>query len=782
MRCLLALSIVVLSGCGSAGEASDQGAPAPPPALPETAPARPIAPDPEPALQPPGLAIRIPVALEREIDAAVWRTLDAGGAPGAVVVIGRADGVLFQRAYGRRALEPTPQPMTLDTVFDLASLTKAVATASSIWTLIERGRLSLDTPVVEHVPGVDPRVTVRHLLLHTSGLPAVNPLRDYEGTREEAIAAIAELPLEHPPGARVRYSDLGYVLLGEVVAAVSGRALDEYAREAVFEPLGMAETRFSPPEAWRARIAPTERAERRGGVLIHGVVHDPRAWRLGGVSGNAGLFSTAADLTRFARGLLGGEHVLSPESLSAMTEPHRLPGGARALGWDVGRAGLSARAYGHGGYTGTSLWMDPERDVFVLLLSNRVHPDGEGDVQPLVRALGRLAARAADEALPTPAAVLHGIDVLEREGFARLAGARIALLTHDAARARDGRRTLDVLHASPVDVVRVWAPEHGLDVDREGHVADGVDRRTGLPVHGLFGRTRAPTDAMLEGADAIVVDLQDVGVRFYTYASTVRRVLEVAKERDLRVVILDRPDPLGGGPPIGPVSEEALASFVNHHPLPTVHGMTLGELATLLNAERDIDADLEVVELRGWSRAPWSETGLRWVPPSPNLRTPEQVRLYPALALLEPTNVSVGRGTDTPFEVVGAPWIDARLAETEIPGVSLEVASFRPRSSRHRGVRCHGVRVRVVDPARYDPVRTGLALARALHTLYPERWETERLARLVGHRGIARGLLEGVTLDALEAGWRPDLQRFGEVRARYLRYPRHSRAAARDGR
>ncbi|MEQ9651896.1 MAG: DUF1343 domain-containing protein, partial [Sandaracinaceae bacterium] len=147
-----------------------------------------------------------------------------------------------------------------------------------------------------------------------------------------------------------------------------------------------------------------------------------------------------------------------------------------------------------------------------------------------------------------------------------------------------------------------------------------------------------------------------------------------------------------------------------------------------------------------------------------------------------PTNVSVGRGTDMPFEVVGVPWIDARLAETEIPGVALEVASFRPRSSRHRGVRCHGVRVRVVEPARYDPVRTGLALARALHTLYPERWETERLARLVGHRGIVEGLLEGVTLDALEAGWRPDLQRFGEVRARYLRYARHSRAAARDGR
>lgn len=772
MRWAHALSFLALAACGSTEEPAP-AAPAPTPeeAAPEETAQAESPPD-EPEPPPPRAAIRIPVGLERELDAAVHATLEAGGAPGAVVVLGRRDGVLFERAYGRRAVDPEPRPMTRDTIFDLASLTKAVATATSVWTLIEAGRLALDDPAAAHVPGLDRRITVRHLLQHTSGLPAVNPLREYEGTREEAIAAIAALPLEHPPGARVRYSDLGYVLLGEVVRGASGRPLDAYAAEAVFGPLGMTETRFRPPEAWRPRVAPTERAERRGGALIHGVVHDPRAWRLGGVAGNAGLFSTAADLSRFARAMLGADPVLRAETVAAMTAPVRLPGGARTLGWDVGRRGLSARAYGHGGYTGTSLWIDPERDVFVLLLSNRVHPDGEGDVQPLVRALGPLAARAAEEALPAPGPIEAGIDVLEAEGFARLEGATIALLTHDAARARDGRRTLDVLHASPVEVARVWAPEHGLDVDREGHVADGVDRRTGLTVHGLFGRTRAPTDAMLEGVDAVVIDLQDVGVRFYTYASTVRRVLEAAKARGLRVVILDRPDPLGGGPPRGPVSEEALASFVNHHPLPTVHGLTLGELATLLNVEREIDADLEVVELRGWSRAPWAETGLRWVPPSPNLRSPAQVQLYPALALLEPTNVSVGRGTDAPFERLGAPWIDARLAELEIPGVALEADSFVPRSSRHRGVRCRGVRVRVVEPARYEPVRTGLALARALHRLYPERFETARLERLIGHRGVTRGLLEGVTLDALEAGWTPDLQRFGETRARYLRYRR----------
>lgn len=268
-----------------------------------------------------------------------------------------------------------------------------------------------------------------------------------------------------------------------------------------------------------------------------------------------------------------------------------------------------------------------------------MHPAGEGDVQPLVRALGPLAVTAARRAgPPVTSRVLTGIDVLERDGFRALEGARVALLTHRAARTRDGRRTLDVLHASEVQVVRVLAPEHGVGSDQEGAVEDGRDVRTGLPVMGLFGPTRTPTAEMLDGIDTVVIDLQDVGVRFCTYASTVRRVLDAARRAELRVVILDRPDPLGGGEPRGPVSEPALASFVNHHPLPTVHGMTLGELATLLNEERGIGARLDVIEVRGWSRGErWADTGLRWVPSSPNLRTPRQMLLYPMLGLLEGT-------------------------------------------------------------------------------------------------------------------------------------------------
>lgn len=782
----------IAGGClalllGAAGACGSEPAPSPPPAPEPPAPPAPEpVPDP-PAVEPPPpgpAVIRVTPTHEDAIDARVREALAAGAAPGCVVAVGRADGVVFARAYGRRAIEPEPEPMTLDTIFDLASVTKAVATATSAMILIERGELSLDTRASSVIEGLTgggrERITVEHLLTHTAGFPAVNSLRDYEGERDEVIARIARVGLEHPPGARVRYSDLSFIVLGEVIARVTGRGLDRFAREAIFEPLGMRETLFAPPAALRPRIAPTERAPRRGDVIIRGEVHDPRAWRLGGVAGNAGLFSTAADLSRFARamlsgGALDGARILEASTVAEMTRRRPLPNGSRALGWDVGRAGMSARAFGHGGFTGTSLWIDPERDVFLVFLSNRVHPDGDGDVQPLLRALVPLVVEAASASLPPrEAPVSTGLDVLVRDGFERLAGRRVAVLTHRAARTRDGRRALRVLHAAPeVEVVRALAPEHGLGVDREGTIGDGRDPVTGVEVMGLFGPRRDPTDEMLAGIDTVVVDLQDVGVRFYTYASTVRRLLEAASERGLRVVILDRPDPLGGGPPRGPVSEPALASFVNHHPLPAIHGMTLGELATLLNAERGIGAELEVVELEGWDRTPWPATGLRWVPSSPNLRTPEAVALYPALALLEGTNLSVGRGTERPFEQIGAPFVDGdALAEalSDLPGVEVEPTRFTPRASRHRGERCEGVALTVTDPARYRPIRTGLAIARALRELHPDAWEPERMERMLGRRAVYRALLEGEPVEALERRWAPGLREFEALRERYLRY------------
>lgn len=800
-RATIALTLGIALGCGGGGPAREAPAARPVEAVERsvesgeaevddaraTAATAQIAAAEEPVAPRP--VIRARLEDEEAIDAAVRRALADGAAPGAVVVVGRGDGVVFARAYGRRAVDPVSEPMTLDTVFDLASITKAVATATCVMVLVERGQLALDDRASAHWPaftgGARERVTIAQLLTHTAGLPPVNPLRDYEGTRAEALARIARVELASPPGARVRYSDLSFVVLGEIVARVSGRPLDVFAEEAIFAPLGMRDTGYAPPAARWGRVAPTERAARRGDVMIRGEVHDPRAWRLGGVAGHAGLFSTAQDLSRFARALLGGgelegARILAAATVAQMTAPRALPGGSRALGWDVGRAGMSARAFGHGGFTGTSLWIDPARDAFVIVLSNRVHPDGGGDVQPLVRALGPLGVAAARRAAPpTESAVLSGLDVLERDGFAPLAGRRVALLTHRAARTRDGRRALDVLAAAPeVTVVRALAPEHGLGSDREGVIRGGVDEATGVEVAGLFGPTRAPTDAMLEGVDGVVIDLQDVGVRFYTYASTVRRVLEAAAARGLPVWILDRPDPLGGGPPRGPVSEPAVASFVNHHPLPAVHGLTLGELATLLNEERGIGAQLEVIEVEGWGRRPWDALGLRWVPPSPNLRSLEAVQLYPALALVEGTNVSVGRGTDRPFGVLGAMFVDGEALEralADVPGVAVEPTVFTPRSARHRGRRCRGVSLRVVDPARYRPVQTGLAIASALRRLYPDAWEPARAAPMIGDRAIHRALLAGEDPASLEPRWAEGLAAFEALRARYLRYPPTSR-------
>jgi uncharacterized protein YbbC (DUF1343 family) len=370
--------------------------------------------------------------------------------------------------------------------------------------------------------------------------------------------------------------------------------------------------------------------------------------------------------------------------------------------------------------------------------------------------------------------VLLGVDVLVRDSFAPLEGARVGLVTHAAARTRDGRRTLEVLaRAEEVELVKLFAPEHGLSSRREGRVRGRREPVTRLRVHSLFGRTRKPTPEMLADIDVLVVDLQDVGVRFYTYGATVKNLLEAAAENDKRVVILDRPNPLNGTSVEGPVLDyDALGSFVNYYPLPIRHGMTLGELARLLN--EDIGAELEIVRSEGWSREMrWPQTGLPWIAPSPNLRTPTQVLLYPAVGLLEATPVSVGRGTDAPFELLGAPWMDAAALVSAVdgerlPGVELTTVEFTPRAGPHRRARCSGVHLDVTDPAAFLPVRTGLALARALMETQGGRWDTSRLARMVGRQDLVDALEDGRSLEEVEAMYAEDLARFVDERARFV--------------
>jgi uncharacterized protein YbbC (DUF1343 family) len=733
------------------------------------------------------------VLSEAAIDAAVADAIANQSIPGAVVLIGRHDRVVFRRAYGFRELLPDRLAMSLDTVFDLASLTKPIATASSILVLAERGALRLDDLLVKYVPECNKSgaraMTLRHLLLHVSGLPADTPKDDFAHGRGEAIRRICNVAMRDAPGTTSMYSDLGFVLLEEVVRRVTSRELPAFAQEAVFGPLGMDDTGFTPSEALRRRAASTELVD---GVWRVGVVHDPRAYLLGGVAGHAGLFSTGDDLALYARAILGGGEVdgrrfLSPQSVAAMIAPYDVPGSIRALGWNVlsqwRGEGLSPTAIGHFGFTGTSLWIDPDKDLFVIVLSNRVHPQGTGDSKPLVARINTLAARAIGpragrvDGCFAAGEVRTGIDVLRDEGFDRLRGKHVGLITNASGRARDGTSTIDLLRDAPgVALMALFAPEHGLDASGSGNVADGHDARTGLRVYGLYGDTFAPSADSLAGIDTLIFDIQDVGTRFFTYASTMHRAMVAARDHNLRFIVLDRPDPIDGVDVAGPVIVPPSGSFVNHHSLPIRHGMTIGELATLLNADDHLGVALSVVTMRGWRRESYGdETGLPWVNPSPNLRSVSEAVLYPAIGLLEATNVSVGRGTDAPFEQVGAPWIDgsalaaAVTAEAQT-GVEVNPAVFTPDADRFAGQVCNGIHLKVIDRTRFEPVTAGLAIARALHRLYPAVWQFAKLDRLLIHPATMTALDAGLPLASIVETYRDELASFVKKREKYLLY------------
>lgn len=342
-----------------------------------------------------------------KIDAEVEQEIAAKNLPGCVVLLSRQGQVVYRKALGNRRIEPDVVPMTTDTVFDLASLTKPIATATSIHLLIERGKLKLDDTAAKHLPEFGQHgkgeITVEQLLTHQSGLLADNHINDYAAGREDAIRRICALPLSAKPGEKFTYSDVGYIVLGEIVRRIDQRGLDEFSKQEVFRPLGMMDTTFLPGETLKARCAPTQK---RDGHWMQGEVHDPRAYKLGGVAGHAGLFSTADDLAIFAqvlldRGRFDERQILLPATVQRMTEPVKVPGGFRTRGWDM-RTGyshirgeaMSELSFGHGGFTGTGIWIDPQRQLFVIFLSNRVHPDGKGKVNPLIARICTIAAKA----------------------------------------------------------------------------------------------------------------------------------------------------------------------------------------------------------------------------------------------------------------------------------------------------------------------------------------------------------------------------------------------------
>lgn len=377
------------------------------------------------------------------------------------------------------------------------------------------------------------------------------------------------------------------------------------------------------------------------------------------------------------------------------------------------------------------------------------------------------------ETLPTRA----GVDVYESMKPDRLAGKTVALITNQTGVDSAGMRTIDALASrKDLKLVALFSPEHGLEGRADGHVADSTDPETGLRIRSLYNDTRRPTDDMLRGIDVLVFDVQDAGVRFYTYVTTMAYCMEAAAKHGIEFVVFDRPDPLGGEMIEGPMLDPERTSFTGYFPMPVRYGMTLGELAKMFNAENRIGANLHIFSMENWRRREtYDVTGLRWIPPSPNLRTVNTAFLYPGVEILQAGGISVGRGTDTPFEMLGAPWIRAdqfaaELERRKIPGVRFAPAQFTPTEGTYRGQACQGVSMSVTNRDALQSMRVGLEIADALHRMYSGDFQLDKIVDLLGSHSTIDRLKRGDAPSDIIAGWSADLAKFRVIREKYLLY------------
>jgi uncharacterized protein YbbC (DUF1343 family)/CubicO group peptidase (beta-lactamase class C family) len=758
----------------------------------------------------------------KAVDAIVEKAVAEGNIPGAVLLVGHNGQVVHRKAFGSRSLEPVREPMTIDTIFDLASLTKCLATATSVMKLVEDGRIRLGDSVATYLPEFAQNgkkdITIRDLMTHYSGLAPDLDLKSQWSGREAAYQmAMHEKPI-NPPGSQFVYSDINFETLGFLVEKITGQPLNEYASANIFVPLGMKTTRFLPPQNWIPRIAPTQYDE--NGRMLRGTVHDPTARRMGGVAGHAGLFSTADDMALFAQDFLSGFTVLSQPAIAKMSSPQQPPNGTvlRGLGWDIDSPFSTNRgellpvgSFGHTGFTGTSLWIDPVTDTYIILLTNAVHPRGGKSTVSLRAKVATAVVQALDltateqdklrmaritgynELMPASRRIVArngdvktGIDVLEADSFRELHAdvshpVRVGLVTNQTGIDAHGKRTADVLaHVPGVRLAAIFSPEHGIAGKLDSTaIGNSEDAATGVPIYSVYGDTdakRRPSGAALEGLDEIVFDIQDIGARFYTYETTLGYFLEAAAKSGKEIVVLDRPNPIGGAFVQGPVADAGRESFVSYWQTPVRHGMTMAELARMFNAERGIGAKLTVVPMQGWIRGDWFDsTGELWVNPSPNMRSLTEAELYPGIGMIEASNISVGRGTDTPFELIGAPWVSAvdlakYLNAREIAGVRFIPVDFTPDSSEFAHQKCGGVQIVVTDRSLLDAPELGIEVAAALQSLYPNSYKLAGVDTLMVNKASLDAIAGGQDPRRVAEQWRDGLESFEALRAKYLIY------------
>jgi uncharacterized protein YbbC (DUF1343 family)/CubicO group peptidase (beta-lactamase class C family) len=703
--------------------------------------------------------------------------------------------------------------MTVDTIFDAASLTKVIATTSSLMKLFEQGKLRIADPVTAYLPefqGGKSDITIRDLMTHFSGLrPDLDLEPAWSGYDTGIHRALIDKPAG-PPGVRFVYSDINFELLGEIVHRLSGKPLDQFAHEQIFEPLGMSESRFNPAGSLRPRIAPTE-LDPATGAPFRGVVHDETARYMGGVAGHAGLFTTATDLSKFAEMMIGlgernGVRIFSPLTVRKFTSPNTPPDQPilRGLGWDIDSPYSSNRgelfpigSYGHTGFTGTSVWIDPSTKSYFIVLTNVVHPHRGKSLTAFRSKLATAFAASIGVDAPGVSVVgynettntarrtiapnhqtLTGIDAMEQDHFSELSGKRVGLITNQTGVDRQGRRNIDAMLAAGVKLTTLFSPEHGLDGKQDRpDVADSKDAATGLPVWSLHynGRYRM-TPEMLRDVDVLAFDIQDAGARFYTYSCTMLYALEEAAKTKHPFYVLDRPNPVTGAHVEGPMLDDDLHSFVGCYPMPIRHGLTLGELAMMANGERSLHADLHVVKMKSWSRGDWFDsTDLPWIDPSPNMRSLNAETLYDGLAMIEASKISVGRGTDSPFEQIGADWINGPelaqlLNSRQIPGVRAYATRFTPADSNFKGKSIEGVRFVVINRELFSSVRLGLEVAAALQKLYPGKIDFEACRLLIGNRKTIEALKRGDDARTIEQSLDDGVQSFIDRRKSFLLY------------
>jgi uncharacterized protein YbbC (DUF1343 family)/CubicO group peptidase (beta-lactamase class C family) len=807
-------AMLLATACASTPPASaPSGAPSPvtPVAAPRPAPVM-------------GLDGRIGLTLDSLMEAGIA----AGAAPGAALAVGRHGRIVHMRSYGRIDVAPAAAAVTDSTRYDLASLTKVVATTTAAMILEEAGLLNIDRPVHDFLPQINAPekagITVRQLLAHNGGFRSGAPLWRESSDAASFLRAMNERPLAYTPGDSTIYSDWDLIMTGLIVEHITGEPLDVFLQKRVWGPLGMRDTGFNPLGAGPLPIgtACTAMASTTHPLLpliaateidtvyrkrqVHGIVHDENACALGGVAGHAGLFSSARDLAVFATMMLnGGEYngvrILKATTIARWTA-RQGPRSSRALGWDTPAPGSSAgrffspRSFGHTGFTGTSIWMDPEKGIYVVLLTNRVNPTRANNKhEPLRRAIADAVQQAVMDApvkewnpplppappSPAQARVLPGLDIFLADVPAAIRGKRIGLITNGTVVDRQGRLAIDLIAAhKDLKLVALFAPEHGI----RGTVAEGAtiederDAKTGVPVYSLYKtEDHGPEDAMLADVDALVYDLQEVGGRTWTYVSTMALSMMAAKRKGIPFVVLDRPNPIGGEIVEGAPLDPKFKSFVGMYSIPARHGMTVGELARLFNTRFGIGANLIVIKAANWKRSMWFEdNGVPWANPSPNLRTPDALKNYPGTVYFEGTNLSEGRGSERPFEQVGAPWLKAQevmgaLNAKALPGVRFEAITMTIGvAAKYKGQTLPGIRFVVTDRNAYRPVRTALIAIDEIRRQHPAdfKWSGS-LDRLAGTDRV-RLAIEAGTLPALLDEWDREAAQFKQGVADLLMY------------